>query len=237
MNNFFGAHGTGTRLACAFAALIATPLSATHADTLSRDATFASNGLFKTEIGPHTDSFKGAYGMALQADGKGEVGLTLLCAPDFLTEVASAALGPRVVTVDPAHPERLRALQITQQGLTVSSLDATSGTPLYMAPELLRGEGPTTRSDVFALGVMLYQMLCGQPPFVASGLGELLAKHLYAEAEPLAARVTAPRVGCSSPASSRSAVDLPHPEGPTSATISPARRSRSTGPRARPRLG
>ncbi|MFO1342588.1 MAG: delta-60 repeat domain-containing protein [Burkholderiales bacterium] len=41
-----------------------------HADTLSRDATFASNGLFKTEIGPHTDSFKGAYGMAVQADGK-----------------------------------------------------------------------------------------------------------------------------------------------------------------------
>ena len=41
-----------------------------HADTLSRDATFASNGLFKTEIGPHTDSFKGAYGMALQTDGK-----------------------------------------------------------------------------------------------------------------------------------------------------------------------
>lgn len=59
------------------------------------------------------------------------------------------------------EPERLRALQITQQGLTVSSLDATSGTPLYMAPELLRGEGPTTRSDVFALGVMLYQMLAG----------------------------------------------------------------------------
>ncbi|MBS0433964.1 MAG: winged helix-turn-helix domain-containing protein [Proteobacteria bacterium] len=59
------------------------------------------------------------------------------------------------------EPERLRALQITQQGLTVSSLDATSGTPLYMAPELLRGEGPTTRSDVFALGVMLYQILAG----------------------------------------------------------------------------
>ena len=56
------------------------------------------------------------------------------------------------------------------------------------------------------------------------------------EVSPLpAARVTAPRVGASSPASSRSAVDLPQPEGPTRATISPGARVRSTGPRARPR--
>lgn len=59
-------------------------------------------------------------------------------------------------------PERLEALRITQLGMTVEpGADSASGTPYYLAPELLRGEAPSTRSDVFALGVMLYQVLAG----------------------------------------------------------------------------
>jgi non-specific serine/threonine protein kinase len=62
------------------------------------------------------------------------------------------------------QPERLAALGITGLGLTVDSLDPdspSSGTPLYLAPELLAGQSPTVRSDVYALGVMLYQLLAG----------------------------------------------------------------------------
>lgn len=62
------------------------------------------------------------------------------------------------------EPERLAELGITQLGLTMtggSMLDSTSGTPLYLAPELIAGAPPTVRSDVYALGVMLYQMLIG----------------------------------------------------------------------------
>ncbi|MDQ2702178.1 MAG: winged helix-turn-helix domain-containing protein [Pseudomonadota bacterium] len=61
------------------------------------------------------------------------------------------------------QPERLSALGITGLGLTVTSLgtDSTSGTPLYLAPELLAGQAPTVRSDIYALGVMLYQWLVG----------------------------------------------------------------------------
>lgn len=61
------------------------------------------------------------------------------------------------------NPERLSELGITQMGLTLTqALDAdTSGTPLYLAPELIAGQAPTVQSDVYALGLLLYQMLVG----------------------------------------------------------------------------
>jgi serine/threonine protein kinase len=36
-----------------------------------------------------------------------------------------------------------------------------SGTPPYIAPEILRGQAPTAQCDVYALGIILYQLLCG----------------------------------------------------------------------------
>lgn len=62
------------------------------------------------------------------------------------------------------NPERLRDLGITRFGLsTVQGLApaTSSGTPLYIAPEVFSGQVPTVRSDVFALGVVLYQLLVG----------------------------------------------------------------------------
>jgi serine/threonine protein kinase/DNA-binding winged helix-turn-helix (wHTH) protein len=62
------------------------------------------------------------------------------------------------------EPGRLAELGITQLGLTMTAnvlSDSGSGTPLYLAPELLTGAPPTVRSDVYALGVMLYQILIG----------------------------------------------------------------------------
>jgi eukaryotic-like serine/threonine-protein kinase len=60
------------------------------------------------------------------------------------------------------QPERLEALGITRLGMTVDDAgDTGAGTPLYMAPELVTGQAPTVRSDLYALGVMLYQWLAG----------------------------------------------------------------------------
>lgn len=61
------------------------------------------------------------------------------------------------------HPERLAELGITRLGLTLTqALDPdSSGTPLYLAPEVIAGQPPTVRSDVYALGLLLYQLLAG----------------------------------------------------------------------------
>lgn len=56
----------------------------------------------------------------------------------------------------------LVAMNITQLGFTQTLAEPSSGTPLYLAPELLSGHPPTTRSDVYALGVMLYQLVVGE---------------------------------------------------------------------------
>jgi tRNA A-37 threonylcarbamoyl transferase component Bud32/CRP-like cAMP-binding protein len=42
-----------------------------------------------------------------------------------------------------------------------------AGSPLYIAPELIRGEAPTLKSDMFSLGVTLYELLTGRQPFAA----------------------------------------------------------------------
>jgi eukaryotic-like serine/threonine-protein kinase len=58
--------------------------------------------------------------------------------------------------------ERLEQMGITRLGLTATKsvlADSDSGTPLYLAPELLAGQSPTVQTDVYALGVMLYQIV------------------------------------------------------------------------------
>lgn len=59
------------------------------------------------------------------------------------------------------EPERLEALGITRLGFTLEQPETLSGTPLYLAPELLAGGRPTVRSDIYALGLLLYQLLAG----------------------------------------------------------------------------
>ncbi len=59
----------------------------------------------------------------------------------------------------------IEALGITRLGFTRtrSDQDSSSGTPLYLAPEVIGGRMPTQSSDIYALGVMLYQAIVADP--------------------------------------------------------------------------
>lgn len=55
----------------------------------------------------------------------------------------------------------LDAAGITRLGFTETQAASNEGTPLYLAPELMAGQLPTVRSDVYALGILLYQLVVG----------------------------------------------------------------------------
>ncbi|HMB54816.1 MAG TPA: serine/threonine-protein kinase, partial [Thermoanaerobaculia bacterium] len=59
------------------------------------------------------------------------------------------------------------------------------GSPHYMAPEQVRGEELDGRSDLFSLGIVLYEMVCGQRPFEGETISTLIYQILGAEPPPL----------------------------------------------------
>lgn len=58
------------------------------------------------------------------------------------------------------------------------------GTPHYMSPEQCSGTGVDHRTDIYALGIMMYEMLTGVCPFDADNLMGILTKHLHEQAVP-----------------------------------------------------
>jgi serine/threonine protein kinase len=75
----------------------------------------------------------------------------------------------------------------------------TLGTPTYMSPEQIKGEGIDARSDIYSVGITLYQLLAGQVPFEGTTDFQVMNAHLNVPPPPLqelAADVPQPVIQC-----------------------------------------
>jgi eukaryotic-like serine/threonine-protein kinase len=79
---------------------------------------------------------------------------------------------------EPNTPNSMVSSVLTTVGMVV-------GTPAYMSPEQCRGEAIDARSDVYACGILLYQLIAGRLPFSGDNAMELAIKHVRSEPTPI----------------------------------------------------
>jgi len=101
----------------------------------------------------------------------------ILVCPDGRVKVADFGIAKAVEDSEPSHPSPSEAL--TGTGTIV-------GTAQYLSPEQVNGRPVDGRADVYALGVVLYEMLTGRPPFTGETDMAVALKHITTD--PLAPR-------------------------------------------------
>ena len=96
-----------------------------------------------------------------------------------------------LMVVDPDSPyEKIKVMDfglatmldpISLKKLTDTKAEFAVGTPGYISPEQVRGEDMDHRGDLYSVGVILYELLCGKLPFTGSSSMEVMLAHANAE--------------------------------------------------------
>ncbi len=108
----------------------------------------------------------------------------IMITPEGRVKVLDFGLAKRLGEDEPegATSEAPKDVNITTAGLVL-------GTPNHLPPEVLRGQAADARSDVWALGIVLYEMVSGRFPFSGSSMPELAASITTDEPTPLSGRI------------------------------------------------
>ena len=98
-------------------------------------------------------------------------------------------LKPENIMVDEADRIKLIdfgiAMREDARRITFVEMSPTLGTPDYIAPEQVKGQRGDQRSDIYSLGVMLYEMLTGEPPYTGSNPLAVMNERLLHDPEPV----------------------------------------------------
>jgi serine/threonine-protein kinase len=86
-------------------------------------------------------------------------------------------LKPANIMIDGRGSVRIMDFGLAGLAEELKQEGSRAGTPAYMAPEQLQGKGVTARSDIYSLGLVLYEMFTGKPAYRPQSMGELTALH------------------------------------------------------------
>ncbi len=106
----------------------------------------------------------------------------IVITPEGLAKVLDFGLARRM-------PKKIQEDEPTQTMGPLDSADRIAGTLWYMAPELLRGQRADARSDLWALGIVLYEAACGHVPFQGRTSFEISSAIMHELPTPLPSRV------------------------------------------------
>ena len=95
---------------------------------------------------------------------------------------------PANIMVSPAGLVKVLdfGIAISQGSVELTMAGSLIGSPMHMSPEQIRGEKATQQSDIYALGVTLYELIAGRPPVNGATTYELMMAHLNQTPTPLA---------------------------------------------------
>ena len=82
-----------------------------------------------------------------------------------------------VYVMDFGIAKSIETMSLTQDGMMI-------GTPEYMSPEQAQGKSADNRSDIYSLGIIMYEMITGKPPFLADTLMGLAHQHINEKPSP-----------------------------------------------------